>query len=458
MRHWRFWLLIAGISGGLSATAALQQPESACTRWQACRDAAETAAHDGRFERFHDLAWRTVQLGPPRDPALLLLLARAQSMSGRPHDALVMIQRIVDLRGDVSLALTSDDFARMRALPAWAELAGRIADETSRAQPGLDASARRIATLAPSTTTRPVREVAALPAKQADVREALRFRTADGLGGGLAYDAVSHRFLFGAAAARKVVVVGDGRDEVVDLVRASSAAFADISALAIDARRGDLWVASGSPAAGVTSGGGDAALHKLQLISGRPLARFTFPKERPGLRIVDLAVARDGAVLALDAGHGGIWRLPRQGGAVARVVELEGLRVRSLAATDTDGRVFVAHDDGLVAVDLATGRTTAVEGDAEQEFNDLVSIRWMNGRLVAVQRTSEGTRILSLRVTRQNRMTDVGWLEGTAGTDRTLALTVAGADIYYAAMRASETNTQPSPEGPETIVWHVAVP
>ena len=46
---------------------------------------------------FHDLAWRAVQKGKPNDPDLMLLLARAQSLSGRPGDALVMLGRIVDL-------------------------------------------------------------------------------------------------------------------------------------------------------------------------------------------------------------------------------------------------------------------------------------------------------------------------------------------------------------------------
>lgn len=458
MRVCRLWLSIMCLSGVCNATAALRQPEADCTTWQACRDEAEAAAQTGRFERFHDLAWRAVQLGPQREPALLLLLARAQSTSGRPHDALVMLHRILDLRGDVSLAVTSDEFTRMRALSAWPELAARIASEASEARSALEGPRRTVSTLAPSTASSPVPIAAALPPKAADVRETLRFRTRDGLGGGLAYDAVSQRFLFGAAAARKVVVVAERRGQVVDLVRADSAAFSDIAALAIDARRGDLWVASGVPTQGAAPDGAAPALHKLQLISGRPLGRFPFPADQPGIRIVDLAVARDGSVLALDAGHGAIWRLNAQGGTIARVIELKGLRVRSMTASNVDTRVFVAHDDGLVAVDMDTRRTTTVENDALQAFDDLESIRWVNGRLVGVQRTEQGTRILTLSVTRQNKAADVGWLDGTAGTDRTLALTVAGADIYYAAMRQSEIDTQPSPEGPEMIVWHVAVP
>ena len=49
---------------------------------------ALAAADRREYERFHDLSWRAVQLGPRNDPALMSMLARAQALSGRPHDAL----------------------------------------------------------------------------------------------------------------------------------------------------------------------------------------------------------------------------------------------------------------------------------------------------------------------------------------------------------------------------------
>ena len=55
-----------------------------------CRRLATEAAARGDAETFHDLAWRAVQRGKRNDPELMLLLARAQSLSGRPGDALVM--------------------------------------------------------------------------------------------------------------------------------------------------------------------------------------------------------------------------------------------------------------------------------------------------------------------------------------------------------------------------------
>ena len=75
----------------------------------------------GQYERFHDLAWRTVQTGPANDPALMYLVARAQSLSGRPRDALVMLRRLAD-RGVATGATTEEDFEGVRQLPGWQEL------------------------------------------------------------------------------------------------------------------------------------------------------------------------------------------------------------------------------------------------------------------------------------------------------------------------------------------------
>src|SRR5262249_5848841 len=125
--------------------------------------------------------------------------------------------------------------------------------------------------------------------------EGSRFSTPRFTLGGLAYDAVSHRFLFGDRLGRKLIVVGEGTNHTVDFVRADSAGFGDIAAMEIDGRRGDLWVMS----AGLADGA--AALHKLQLVSGRPLKSFPIAADSDAIRPVDLAVTPAGAVVALDS-------------------------------------------------------------------------------------------------------------------------------------------------------------
>src|SRR5262245_60903935 len=231
-----------------------QQPSagSLCTEWHQCRELALAAADRGDYEVFHDLAWRAVQTGPPKDPGLMLLLARAQSLSGRPHDALVMLQRLAEM-GVGTDAATSDDFVRTRQLPGWPEVQARLeqAGGPDRAGPAAPASAalspavgrggaspapRPSATGAPATAVATPAPPAATPAPSAaatipspskppaaavapPAAEALRFSTNRLALGGLAYDSVSHRFLVGDRLGRKVVVVSEGSASVIDLVR-----------------------------------------------------------------------------------------------------------------------------------------------------------------------------------------------------------------------------------------------
>src|SRR5437867_4448740 len=106
--------------------AVFQSPRDAgCTEWHDCRQLALAAADRGEYETFHDLAWRAVQTGPPRDPALMYLLARAQALSGRPHDALIMLQRLAEM--GVAPDATNEDFSHVRQLRDWPEVEALIA-------------------------------------------------------------------------------------------------------------------------------------------------------------------------------------------------------------------------------------------------------------------------------------------------------------------------------------------
>src|SRR3954451_10724252 len=109
----------------VSLASVPQDRPADCGTWQNCRQLALQAAEQQDFESFHDLAWRAVRKGPPKNADLMRMLARAQSLSGRPLDALVMLQRLLDM-GVVTDAATNDDFRRVRALSGWADFESRV--------------------------------------------------------------------------------------------------------------------------------------------------------------------------------------------------------------------------------------------------------------------------------------------------------------------------------------------
>ena len=116
------------------------------------------------------------------------------------------------------------------------------------------------------------------------------------------------------------MIVADGADHAVDFVRAASAGFRDITAIEIDDRRGDLWVVSTA-----TPDDGAGTLHKLQLVSGRPLKSFPIAAGTNPVTIVDLAVTPAGAVLVLDSAGGQLLTLHPGGTVVEPDMKIEAV-------------------------------------------------------------------------------------------------------------------------------------
>src|SRR6185295_3678337 len=262
------------VVASLLAPQTTSAPAVTCREWHDCQRLALEAYGRGDYELFHDLAWRTVQTGPARNAELMYMLARAQSLSGRPHDALVMLGRLAEA-GFQSDAATNDDFRAVRQLRQWPELEAVI---TAAARPAtVSASPHSAPTVsAPPVSAPPAATPPAAPPSVAvphRLDEALR--TAGGVLGsaGLAYDRVSSRFVVADGGLRKLVIIDERSGHVVDLVTSASAGFYDITGLEIDPLRGDLWVVSAEPTASGTDRPA-SSLHKLQLVSGRPVAQI----------------------------------------------------------------------------------------------------------------------------------------------------------------------------------------
>jgi hypothetical protein len=405
---------------------ALSVQGAECADAAECRARALEAASRSDYELFHDLAWRAVQKGPPRDPELMYLLARAQALSGRPGDSLVMLRRLAE-KGVPNDAATSEDFSRVRELPGWADLEALSGGVTPAPGPTGPAAAPAPRAEAPAPRSEPA---PAPPAAEGGTPDEVRFDARRFVPGGLAYDAVSRRFVLGDRSARKLFVVDERSGHANDLVGAGSAGFHDVVGLAIDPRRGDLWVVSS------TDGDPDKAesvLHKLQLVSGRPLGMFHPPAESDPVKFVDISVGADGTVFALDAAGRRILRIRPGSDVFDRVAALETLEPLSMAIA-SDGVAFVSHSAGLSRVELAGGRITKVGSSGDDAaLAGLERIRWTQGSIVAVQRQPDDSRrIVRLRLDRRGRRaTAIDVLESSAPASAAGAAAIAGNAFFY---------------------------
>ncbi len=398
-----------------------------CKDAATCRQLAAEARERQDFDAFHNLAWKAMSLGSRNDPAAMTLLARAQSLSGRPLDALVMLQRLATM-GVFTDVATSDDFERVRVLPSWGELepkltgkpaapispAPPVATEKPKPAPKNPASAKtdkpavssekpavpekppaaEAVPPPPPATAKPPADEPVTPAPPAKTTKGgLRFSAAGVNAVGLAYDAVSGRFIFGDRTDHRLLVLGERSGRLASLAGVDD----EVTALEIDAREGDLWVVSAA------SGTHLSTVHKLQLISGRVLSSVTLPAEHAPARFTDVAVTPQ-SIIILDSEGRRIFRAPKKGRTldVAMRLAVAGATVIAPAA---DGVVFVAYDRGLLRADLTTRTMSVVESGAKADVAGVVWMRAFRGSLVAIQQGAQGvSRLVRIRLDDSGRM------------------------------------------------------
>ena len=468
--------MLIAILLGLMAFA--QSRDAGCTEWQQCRAMALEAAERGEFEAFHNLAWRAVQTGPPRDAALLFILARAQALSGRPHDALVMLDRLAQM-GVVSDVDSNDDFARTKQLPEWPDVAARIDRlrppgfvKTPAPAPAPPAAAPKppepplvpdpppapapaptpapapdpppVPAPAPPPVPPPAPEPAPAPAPPPPVpvppspapiarREAVRFLTDRKTVVGLAYDVVSRRFLFADRVARKLIVVSEGSNQPLDLVRAESAGFRDIAAVGIDERRGDLWVVSSADADGA------GTLHRLQLVSGRPLKTFRIAPDSAPAEPIDVAITLGGTVLVLDA-RGSVLQLRPGAPSLETVMHVDVPGPASLAAGADEAAAYVAHRDGVSRIDLRGRSAARVGSPKDVSLARFQQLLWYRNALIGVVVEDNTRKIVrfDLNATGRSvtRATTIVTPQPMAGRG---TVTISGDDLIYLAPGNADT-------------------
>src|SRR5262245_31696885 len=428
-----------------------------CKEWHECRQLALDAAEREDYETFHDLAWRAVQTGPKNDPALMYLLARAQSLSGHARDALVMLQRLAQM-GTKTDAATNDDFRWVRLLPGWAEFEGNAPPGGGPAATAAAAppSAPNVAAPPVRTEGRPAtaepKASSAARGSAAGPAESLRFTTPL-LPAGLAYDAVSRRFIVADRESRRLTVVDEFSQHVANLASAQSAGFGSIAALEIDPRLGNLWVVSGNdPTVGTApdSSGNPkrTTLHKLQLISGRVLQSYELAERFASATFVDVAAAADSTVLVLDAAGHRVFRLRAKASELEVAATLPDERPTSIAPA-SDNLVYIANEAGIAVVDLAARKVTPLKAGSRVDLARVARLRWHKGSLVGIQQVEGGYRAVRFALDRTgDRVASVQVLDASLPAVAPTSAAISGGVLYYLA----------AGDGTEMIIRKIALP
>ena len=357
-------------AGLLAATPGLAQDaaESDVAAFQRLRAEGVAAANAD------DLATASARLAEadrriPNHPGLMLMRARLAVGAGQPAEALEQVRRYADAGLVVNLA------------------ADRILS-TLAGEPGFDALAAAIeANRAPVGADR-LTPIAAVHG--------------DGLVESVARDEARGRWLVAMVRGRSITALDDagGMSPFLE----ADPTIGGVLGQALDARAGVLWAAASPLPPAMHGLPPDAprpapALLKIDLASGRVLARYPAPDQDQMLG--DVTLASDGTVYVAG---GDLFQL-RPGSDALEVLTPAGLMrsPQGMAATP-DGAALIAADysSGLWRVDRASGAATRLEAPADASLIGVDGLTTDGRFIYALQNGTAPQRVLKL-------ILDAGW-------------------------------------------------
>lgn len=201
----------------------------------------------------------------------------------------------------------------------------------------------------------------------------------------MAYDAVSARLVIADESSDTLKIVSELSANAVDLVSRGWAGPYHTTAIAIDGRRGDLWVVGANAGAGPS----DSVLHRVQLISGRLRYRVPLPADAGAARFGAVALSANGAFV-LDVEGKRIFELA-DGGKALRLKMAVAVDEPAGLAVASDDVAFVSHRAGIMRLDLAQRRGTAVTAAKGMDLTGLQWIEYAGTSLLGIQRRTGGT-------------------------------------------------------------------
>lgn len=250
---------------------------------------------------------------------------------------------------------------------------------------------------------------------------------------GLAYDPGADAFFVSSVRQRRILRVDRSR---------ASRTFADRSAglwaalgMAVDVPRRRLWVATTAlpeMADALSADEGRSALVALDLDSGRSVARYELPADRPHA-LGDVIVTPAGDVFTTDSISPAIYRLPVDGRALETIAAGEPfVSLQGLALSADGKRLFVAdYAKGIFAIDLVSRRVRLLEAPRTAGLLGIDGLYRAGDALLGIQNGTDPPRLLRLAV-EGDRITSVDVVDSAhpAATDPTLGV-VVGARFYY---------------------------
>ena len=157
----------------------------------------------------------------------------------------------------------------------------------------------------------------------------------------------------------------------------------------------DLFAAPGEPKKDV----GVTGLHAYLLDSGKRVRACTLD-ERPVLHgFNDMALASNGDVYVTDTSTNAIYRLSGNGCQFDRILHDSALSFpNGIVLTPNESRLYVAHVEGISAVEVRTGKRTLLPVPMDGAVNSIDGLAWDGKEVLGIQASPYLLRVARIRL------------------------------------------------------------
>lgn len=217
----------------------------------------------------------------------------------------------------------------------------------------------------------------------------------------IAHDPTDRAFYVGSMHKRKIVRIdADGR--VSDFVASKQDGLWTVLGMKIDPQRRELWAASCNLGPDQRppmidpepETAGSAAVHRYDLRTGELVRRY-LPVDPPASLCFNDLVQTVAGDIYLSSGPTGIWHIRPDGDAVEQFTPADGRFGNGITAS-ADGRTLylAVHDQGIVAVDIATRAMTSLPAPDEPHVKGIDGLYVHEGALIGIQNGTQTPRVV----------------------------------------------------------------
>ena len=273
---------------------------------------------------------------------------------------------------------------------------------------------------------------------------------------GIAFDPVSKRFFAGTYNGELLAIDQQGQVSTF----ASGGGLRQILGIKVDPARRLVWLVTGRyPEPDAPADGGTGGIRAYDLDT-RAVVTTVELDERPiqhGFN--DIALARDGTVYVTDTNMNSVYRLAPGSKTLELLLKDDRMTFpNGIVLTPDQRRLYVAHVEGISAVDVVSGSRKLLRVPDDVSVNSIDGLLLHNGKLFGVQNSPYLNRIVGIALSPDGSSVQRVWTLSShtpAGLNKTTAA-IAGDQLYIiGGTPLPDVYGGTNPAKPDSGIWRV---